>query len=122
MQRVLLCHSSELAVGQARGFDPLNSGQDSLFVIKLADRIVAYRDRCPHYGSTTLPWQKDAYLDATGSYIVCAAHGALFDLQTAECVSGPCLGDALDAIPLDIQPDGKIWALLKPENDNDSVY
>jgi len=122
MQRVLLCHSSELAIGQARGFDPLNTGQDSLFVIKLADRILAYRDLCPHYGSTTLPWQKDAYLDATGNYIVCAAHGALFDLRTAECVSGPCLGDALDTIPLDIQPDGKIWALLKPENDNDSVY
>jgi nitrite reductase/ring-hydroxylating ferredoxin subunit len=122
MQWVLLCQLNELALGQARGFDPFNKGLDSLFLIKLADRVLAYRDVCPHYGTTTLPWQKDAYLDASGQHIVCAAHGALFDLRTAECISGPCLGEALEAIRLDIQPDGNIWALLEPENNNDGMY
>jgi nitrite reductase/ring-hydroxylating ferredoxin subunit len=35
-----------------RGFDPENSGQDSLFVVRQGGRLFGYRDQCPHYGDT----------------------------------------------------------------------
>jgi nitrite reductase/ring-hydroxylating ferredoxin subunit len=53
-----------------------------------------------------LPWRRDAYLDASGEHVVCAAHGALFDPLTGVCTLGPCLGDSLTPVALRIDDDG----------------
>jgi nitrite reductase/ring-hydroxylating ferredoxin subunit len=34
--------------------------------------------------------------------LVCPHHGATFDLATGTCVEGPCRGDALKAVEVDI--------------------
>jgi len=39
---------------------------------------------------------------------VCANHGALFEPENGACLSGPCSGDSLTAVPLDVR-DGEIW-------------
>ena len=59
---VRLCHRSELAEGSARGFDPHSHGRDILFVVRRSG-IHAYRNDCPHWEGTSLPWRKDAYRD-----------------------------------------------------------
>jgi nitrite reductase/ring-hydroxylating ferredoxin subunit len=46
-----------------------------------------------------MAWRRDAYLNAAGDRIVCAAHGALFEIDTGLCVLGPCLGEQLQRIP-----------------------
>jgi nitrite reductase/ring-hydroxylating ferredoxin subunit len=43
-----------------------------------------------------------------GDRIVCAAHGALFDITNGLCTLGPCLGDALVPVPLTVQANGEI--------------
>lgn len=97
-----LCHLSELPENGARGFD---TGEVLLFVLRRGDQVRAWRDACPHHG-TPLPWRKDAYLDASGAHVVCAAHGALFDPLTGICTLGPCMDDTLTAIPLRIDSNG----------------
>lgn len=99
----------DLPVECARGFDPSAQGNDTVFLVRQGKQVFAYKDVCPHYGDTTLPWKKDAYLDAGQDFIVCAAHGALFEIESGMCVSGPCRGEALQSLPLHIDENGDIW-------------
>ena len=108
MSVVVLAKLTEISNGQAKGFDPLNNGQDSMFIVRQDDKAYAYVDICPHYGSTTLPWKKDRYLSADNKHIVCAAHRAVFDIQDGTCVNGPCLGQALKKIEIVVSSDHEI--------------
>ena len=60
-----LCHLNDLAEGAARGFDPQNTGQDTLLVVRQGERLFAYADACPHHG-TPMDWRQDACPNAAG--------------------------------------------------------
>jgi nitrite reductase/ring-hydroxylating ferredoxin subunit len=94
----VLCRFEELPDGGSRGFDPDGRGQPSVFAVRRADAVHVYADACPHHG-TAMAWRRDEYLNAAGDRIVCAAHGALFEIETGLCVLGPCLGERLEAVP-----------------------
>ena len=47
----------------------------------------------------------------SASLIRCARHGALFLIESGECVAGPCEGDALQVISSKEDADG-IWVDL----------
>ena len=105
-----LCHFDDLEDNKAKGFDPRECGEDKMFLVRKGKHVYAYNDRCPHYGgSTTLPWRKDAYLNNQADLIVCAAHGAEFEIETGLCIRGPCLGASLVGVPLRIEPCGNIY-------------
>jgi len=109
---VRLCSLAELADGAARGFDPLGEGRDTIFIVRQDRRLHAYRDACPHWPGTPLPWRRHAYLSGDGRHIACSAHGALFDIATGTCVLGPCVGLRLAPVPLAIDNDSEIHVLL----------
>ncbi|MFK8050461.1 MAG: Rieske (2Fe-2S) protein [Halioglobus sp.] len=113
VRKVELCHIDDLYERRARGFDPFDRGQPSLFVVKKDSLLYAYRDLCPHYGDTRLPWKKNEYLDKAGDVIVCAGHGARFDIASGNCISGPCLGQSLAAVRLHVSKDGLVTAEMK---------
>lgn len=92
-----LCHLDDIKDGQARGFDLDSSGRDDLFVVRRQRHLYAYRNNCPHQNAT-LPWRENAYLNADGDRIVCAAHGAQFDIATGQCTLGAALGQRLASI------------------------
>ncbi|MBT0569739.1 Rieske (2Fe-2S) protein [Curvibacter sp. CHRR-16] len=102
-----LCHIDEVPDGGSRGFDPLRQGQDSLLLVRQGMRLYAWRDACPHH-NTPMAWRKDAYLNATGDRIVCAAHGAQFEIETGLCTLGPCLGQSLTSIALRLEESGEV--------------
>lgn len=104
---VRLCHASELAEGRARGFDPSGAGRDTMFVVRRVG-LHAYRNECPHWSSTSMAWRKDAFLNADGTRIVCAAHGAQFEIDTGLCTLGPCTGDYLTPVELIHSEDGSL--------------
>jgi nitrite reductase/ring-hydroxylating ferredoxin subunit len=115
----VLCRLDELPEGSSRGFDPQARGLASVFAVRLGSELHVYADSCPHHG-TPMAWRRDAYLNAAGDRIVCAAHGAQFETDTGLCVLGPCLGDRLSPVPwriadgeLVIVADGQ--ASLSPE-------
>jgi nitrite reductase/ring-hydroxylating ferredoxin subunit len=113
---VRLCRLEDLPERGARGFDPQQRGHDTVFVVRRGRSVYAYRDLCPHYGNTALPWRKDVYLDRKGEVIVCAAHGAHFEITTGLCTSGPCLGESLVQVPLQISSGGEVLATLDANN------
>ncbi|WP_434765940.1 Rieske (2Fe-2S) protein [Pseudomonas triticicola] len=92
-----LCRLDDLLEGQARGFDPLQQGRDSLFALRHGGQVRIYRNRCPHL-DVRMEYRKDRFLSADGQLIVCYAHGAQFLPSTGECVYGPCLGQSLEAL------------------------
>jgi nitrite reductase/ring-hydroxylating ferredoxin subunit len=111
-----LCHVDELPDGGARGFDPFERGCDTVFAVRRGTTVRVWADRCPHHG-TPMPWRKDAYLNAAGDRIVCAAHGALFEIDSGACVQGPCLGDRLRPVPFTLGADGVLrLAAAAPQN------
>ena len=71
------------------------------------DGVKAYLNNCPHLG-IPLEWQEHQFIDADSGLLRCASHGALFLPTTGECVSGPCAGSALTAIPVHIEQD-TVW-------------
>ncbi len=103
----ILCRARDLPAGEARGFDPWNDGEDTVFIVRTGNTIKAYRNRCPHE-ARPLAWAKDKYLSGNGSHIVCFAHGAHFTLADGLCVHGPCLGQALEALAVSVSRSGDV--------------
>ena len=107
-----LCRLEDIADGASRGFDPWNEGRDTVLVVRRGVRVHGWRDACPHYGTQYGPvpmaWRKDAYLNGDGTRIVCAAHGAQFDILTGICTLGPCLGQRLQPVALVLTLDNDI--------------
>lgn len=101
---ILLCRPVDLAEGRSRGFvvDDLK-----LLLVRRHGRVHAYENRCPHRG-IPLEWTPDQFLDHSGSLIQCTAHGALFLIESGECITGPCVGDVLQPLSVHEDADG-IW-------------
>jgi len=107
-----LARAADLAEGEARGFE-VEGLRRKVIVVRLGGRFFGWLDACPHYSSgTPMAWKRDAYLDGERAHIACHAHGALFDIETGECVSGPCLGKRLTGAPLAVGEDGWIRVSL----------
>jgi nitrite reductase/ring-hydroxylating ferredoxin subunit len=104
---VRLCSAGELSEGTCRGFDPAGTGRDTMFIVRRAG-LHAWRNVCPHWGGTSMAWRKDAFLNREGSRIVCAAHGAQFDIATGVCTLGPCIGEKLARVDIITSADGSL--------------
>jgi nitrite reductase/ring-hydroxylating ferredoxin subunit len=90
-----LCPSQALAPNGSLGFDV--DGR-KLFAVRREGVAYFYINRCPHRG-VPLEWQPNQFLDPSASLIQCATHGALFLIESGECVAGPCAGQSLTALP-----------------------
>lgn len=110
-QRLRLCHADELREGSARGFARGRPGRDRLFVVRHAGQLHAYLDDCPHQPGSAMAWRRDAYLNPDATRIVCSGHGAEFEIASGRCTLGPCLGQSLARVQLDVDADGAVYAL-----------
>jgi nitrite reductase/ring-hydroxylating ferredoxin subunit len=105
-----LCRLADLPDGASKGFPPAAGGFAGLFAVRRADAVHVYVNSCPHLG-LPLDWMPDRFLSADGSRIVCATHGAEFRIADGACLQGPCRGDRLEPVVVQIE-DG---ILLVPE-------
>lgn len=97
--------------GASLGWRESPVGQDELFLVNHAGRLYGYRNSCPHWLGSTLPFKTGQYLDREARYIVCSGHGALFEIATGLCVRGPCLGQKLNVLELEIDQEGNVFVL-----------
>lgn len=96
-----------IADGAARNF-VLQIGEAYFhgFAVRRGEEVRGYVDRCPHAG-LPLAQKLDDYLTPSGDLIACSWHGALFDIDSGDCVGGPCVGARLTPWPL-VVVDGSI--------------
>jgi len=104
----VLCQFEELADGAARGFSiKVESEPLAIILVRQGREVFAYQNSCPHTG-VNLEWLPDEFMDDTSQYLVCATHGALFQIEDGECVAGPCHGESLKKLPVMINDDSVI--------------
>ena len=73
----------------------LDGDAESLLLYRDASGDVrAWLNVCPHAGRR-LDWAPGKFLRAKDGQLVCAAHGASFELANGECTAGPCRGERL---------------------------
>lgn len=65
----------------------------------------AYRNLCPHW-SMPLDDGSGDFLDESGRLIQCKMHGARFEIDTGECIMGPCDGEYLEELRVELSADG----------------
>ena len=73
---------------------------ESLILHRDGDEVRAWLNVCPHAGRR-LDWAPGRFLKSKSGELVCAVHGATFELQAGVCVAGPCRGDSLRAVAVE---------------------
>jgi nitrite reductase/ring-hydroxylating ferredoxin subunit len=75
---------------------------ESLILHRDGDQARAWLNVCPHAGRR-LDWAPGKFLTSRDGLLVCAVHGASFELQAGECVAGPCRGERLRQVPIEVR-------------------
>ena len=89
---ISILKTDELQESTSKGIELNNQ---HLFAVKKDGQLFVYINSCPHIG-IPLEFQPDEFLDMEKRFIQCANHGALFEIETGDCIAGPCAGQCLD--------------------------
>ena len=107
MQEVTVCRLDELDDPGCREFR-IGEGNWPFrgFVVRRGDAVHAWQNYCAHAGHP-LNWQPDRFLTADRQHIICASHGAVYEIDSGVCVEGPCPGKALRPVEVRVE-DGMV--------------
>ena len=113
----LICASGALAeAGAGVRFTLARAGMERpAFAVRFRGRVYAYLNECAHTG-LELDWLPGEFLDASGLYLVCSAHGALYEPQSGRCGGGPCRGGGLVPVPVE-ERNGVVLLKERPDHD-----
>ena len=93
---------AELDATGARGFS-IGQGDWPLrgFLVRTSNGVAGYVNNCPHAGHP-LNFKPDRFLTPDRGLILCASHGALFTRDEGLCIAGPCPGQSLRRVPVEV--------------------
>lgn len=98
-----LCAIADIPDGGSEGFfTETSDGRLLYMVVRTGDAVFVYKNACPHTGMP-LDFQPGKFLTKDGSMIQCSTHGAKFQIEDGVCVSGPCMGDRLEAVAFEVR-------------------
>ena len=85
----------------------LGEDAESLILYRQAGAVRAWLNVCPHAGRR-LDWAPGKFLVSKEGLLVCAVHGASFETAGGVCEAGPCRGESLRAVAVEVR-DGAVW-------------
>jgi nitrite reductase/ring-hydroxylating ferredoxin subunit len=101
-----LCASDQLIEGEFTELDAELDGRRAFLVAtRYQGRPRVWMNVCPHQGRP-LNWAPNQFLKDDAGRLVCAAHGAVFELEEGRCVSGPCRNAGLTALDVEEKDAG----------------
>lgn len=104
----ILCNINDIEDPGSKGFSfDQTDHNKNIFLVKKNGKVYAYKNKCPHAG-VNLEWRPDDFLDIEKTFIQCTVHGALFLIKSGECVGGPCNGNHLESVTINIDDAGNI--------------
>jgi nitrite reductase/ring-hydroxylating ferredoxin subunit len=114
----VLCAMADLEATGGKGFT-VGEGDWPLrgFVVRTANGVAAYVNTCPHAGHP-LDLRPNRFLTSDRNLILCASHGAVFTRDTGLCIAGPCPGQSLTPVPVEVIG---AYVLLAPGVDIDRL-
>jgi nitrite reductase/ring-hydroxylating ferredoxin subunit len=97
-----ICALDDLDDPGARGFT-LGEGKARLdiFLVRKDGTVFAWVNRCPH-ANQKLDARPGRFLTQDETQIICGVHAALFRIEDGLCTSGPCAGEHLEAIAVEV--------------------
>lgn len=72
------------------------------FVVRSGDAVYAYQNVCAHVGHP-LNWKPDDFLTRERDAIICASHGAMYEIESGKCFAGPCKGRSLRKVAAEVR-------------------
>lgn len=107
-----ICAVRDIPNRRSKGFHLLRREPDGterpwhILLVRWDRKLYGYVNRCPHHG-VNLDWEPDQFLDPNGMRLICGKHGALFAVESGECIEGPCRGARLEPVRLAVL-DGEV--------------
>lgn len=97
-----ICALDDLDDPGARGFT-LGQGKTrrDIFLVRKDGAVFAYLNRCPH-ANQPLDARPGRFLTQDETRIICGGHAALFRIEDGLCTSGPCAGEHLERIAVEV--------------------
>ena len=96
-----VCALEQVPDGGATAVDAmLADGEESLILLRRGEQVNGYLNICPHAGNR-LDYAPGKFLLKNAS-LICAVHGAVFNQADGLCTGGPCRGQSLRAVPLQV--------------------
>jgi len=110
MRKIKIALADDIAEGATVKFSFVSGGKNMHgFLARFHGKLVAYENRCRHL-PVTLDFGSDRFLESEGNHFVCQSHGALYDPLTGLCVRGPCEGESLKPLRIEVEDDA-VWLL-----------
>lgn len=111
MGRKQLALAEEVREGQAIKFHFVRDGKSVPgFLARFQGQLVAYENRCRHL-PLGLDYGDNQFFSRDGAHLICQTHGALYDPLNGLCVRGPCQGESLKPLPIEVA-EGIVWLKL----------
>ena len=108
MSETPLCRLDELDdPGSLAATARINGKDRAVMVVRRGDGVHVYLNVCPHIGGP-LDFTPGQFLNLDKSYIQCATHGALFQIDDGLCVKGPCATQSLTPVTSEVR-DGRVF-------------
>ncbi len=88
---------------------PLSRGWPivEVIVVRRGERFIAYRNQCAHM-AVPLNLLDRVAMSPNGELLLCDHHYATFRVDDGYCTEGPCMGESLTAVALDVR-DGAVF-------------
>ena len=103
----IIAKTSGLKDGQSKKFSYRRKGEKlEGFVLRFRGKFYAYLNRCRHV-ALPLDWGDDDFFTDDKKFLICRNHGAVYEPSTGLCVDGPCSGQSLERIEIEVK-NGKI--------------
>jgi nitrite reductase/ring-hydroxylating ferredoxin subunit len=97
-----LCRLEEIPDGGATAVDAtLADGEESVILLRRGEQVRAYLNICPHT-ARRLDYAPGKFL-LKNDTLICAVHGATFNQTDGLCVAGPCRGEHLRAVAVQVE-------------------
>jgi nitrite reductase/ring-hydroxylating ferredoxin subunit len=102
MAGMVLCRLDDIPDGEGKGLTvDTRGGEREIMIVRKGGDAYGYLNSCPH-AWVQLDWSPDRFMNRDKTHIMCATHGAMFEIETGRCVAGPCLGDKLMPFPVKV--------------------
>jgi nitrite reductase/ring-hydroxylating ferredoxin subunit len=105
-----IAREDELREGQTLKFPFTRAGKPSEgFLARFHGKLVAYENQCRHL-PLRLDFDTGKFFTGEGEHFICQTHNAIYDPLTGLCVRGPCEGQSLKPLKIEVT-NGDVWLL-----------
>ncbi|MDB6111090.1 MAG: ferredoxin subunit of nitrite reductase or ring-hydroxylating dioxygenase [Pedosphaera sp.] len=111
MSKVKIGRAADLEEGGTLTFQFTRNGKPTDgFLARFHGELVAYENRCRHL-PLKLDYDDGRFFSRDGNHFLCQTHNAIYEPLTGLCVQGPCEGESLKSLKIEVIK-GYIWLVL----------